>query len=411
MESAVTHGRPPPRPACPRRTVRLGAGRRNHRRQDPLVRPAGRLRPRQRRRTTRPAGSPSSTPSSPSAPSTPCSTPATASAAGSSSAAIRWHLADGGACSSACCATSTAAWTVRSATTTSCRSSAAPSAIRSQVTYVTCALHCLSYGSSTWPCRRTPQPSLPFALTLVILGWVTWASNAMALLLKRVGDHLGRLNAALQENQAELEARIAERTRELQEAQAQCCIRKRWPRSACWPPASPTRSAIRSRRSARWCRCCSAATDDAYTLEKLAPGQRPAPAHPHHPARTDQVQPAGQQRADRVAAGEILDEALNIAKYYKRTRGRIAAPPLPPDLPPLFGVRDQLVQVFLNLVLNAIDATDRDGRIELAVSAVPARRRGRPCATTAAASPRNTRPSSFSRISRRRSTAPAWACS
>ena len=53
-----------------------------------------------------------------------------------------------------------------------------------------------------------------------MLGWVTWASNAMALLLKRVGDHLGQLNAALQENQAELEARIAERTRELQEAQA-----------------------------------------------------------------------------------------------------------------------------------------------------------------------------------------------
>jgi signal transduction histidine kinase len=34
-------------------------------------------------------------------------------------------------------------------------------------------------------------------------------------------------------------------------------------------------------------------------------------------------------------------------------------------------VRDQLVQVFLNLVLNAIDATGRDGRIELAVSRWP----------------------------------------
>src|SRR3954452_18740559 len=55
---------------------------------------------------------------------------------------------------------------------------------------------------------------------LVMLGWVTWAGDAMALLLKRVGEHLGRLNTALQENQAQLEARIAERTRELQETQA-----------------------------------------------------------------------------------------------------------------------------------------------------------------------------------------------
>src|SRR5205823_5472537 len=65
------------------------------------------------------------------------------------------------------------------------------------------------------------QQALPTLLwTLVVLGWVTWASDAMALLLKRVGDHLGRLNTALQENQAQLEARIAERTRELEESQA-----------------------------------------------------------------------------------------------------------------------------------------------------------------------------------------------
>jgi two-component system, NtrC family, sensor kinase len=76
--------------------------------------------------------------------------------------------------------------------------------------------------------------------------------------------------------------------------------------------------------------------------------------------------PASSERG-RVALGDVLDEALNIAKYYKRTRGRIATPPIPADLPPLVGVRDQLVQVFLNLVLNAIDATPRDGQIELGV--------------------------------------------
>src|SRR5262249_39664718 len=66
-----------------------------------------------------------------------------------------------------------------------------------------------------------------------------------------------------------------------------------------------------------------------------------------------------------VSLREILDEAWNIAKYYKRTKGRLIALRIPPDLPLLFGVRNQLVQVFLNLVLNAIDATDKGGNIEV----------------------------------------------
>jgi signal transduction histidine kinase len=74
--------------------------------------------------------------------------------------------------------------------------------------------------------------------------------------------------------------------------------------------------------------------------------------------------PASTERS-RVALGDILDEALNIAKYYKRTKGRVLEPSVPPDLPPVYGVRDQLVQVFLNLVLNAIDAAGKGGRIEI----------------------------------------------
>src|SRR5262249_59217171 len=79
------------------------------------------------------------------------------------------------------------------------------------------------------------------------------------------------------------------------------------------------------------------------------------------------ARPASSERT-RFTLREILDEALNIAKYYKRTRGRIATPELPPDLPPLSGVKDQLVQVFLNLILNAIDATEKGGKVDLEVS-------------------------------------------
>jgi signal transduction histidine kinase len=67
----------------------------------------------------------------------------------------------------------------------------------------------------------------------------------------------------------------------------------------------------------------------------------------------------------RFALADVLDEALNIAKYYKRTKGRLIERQVPADLPPLYGVRGQLVQVFLNLVLNAVDATARGGHIAL----------------------------------------------
>src|SRR5205807_2698360 len=79
--------------------------------------------------------------------------------------------------------------------------------------------------------------------------------------------------------------------------------------------------------------------------------------------------PASTSR-DRVSLGDIMEEALNIAKYYKRTKGRGISAQVPADLPPLVGVRDQLVQVFLNLILNAIDATENGGQITISAKAL-----------------------------------------
>src|SRR5262249_16857075 len=74
---------------------------------------------------------------------------------------------------------------------------------------------------------------------------------------------------------------------------------------------------------------------------------------------------------------DVLEEALSIVKYYKGTKGRRISADVPRDLPPLFGVRDQLVQVFLNLVLNAIDATAKGGHIDIRATASPSPPRGR----------------------------------
>jgi two-component system NtrC family sensor kinase len=238
----------------------------------------------------------------------------------------------------------------------------------SHLTYATCALHCLSYGLLYLALPPDGQRLVPFALTLVMLGWVTWASNAMALLLKRVGDYLGQLNRALREHQAELEDRIAERTRELQEAQAHVLHQEKMAAFGLLAAGIAHEVGNPLTSISSMVQILQRRDGDPYTLNKLAlvSGQLQR-------IRTtlrelvEFSRPASTERT-RVALGDILDEALNIAKYYKRTRGRIATPALPADLPPLYALRDQLVQVFLNLVLNAIDATERDGKIELQVS-------------------------------------------
>jgi two-component system, NtrC family, sensor kinase len=235
------------------------------------------------------------------------------------------------------------------------------------VTYLTCAAHCLSYVLLYATLADDRRP-LPFALTLVVLVWVTWASSSLALLLKRVSDYLGQLNAALQKNHAELEVRIAERTHELQEAQARVLQQEKMAAFGLLAAGIAHEVGNPLTSISSMVQMLQKHDTDPYSLNKLSlvSGQLQR-------IRTtlrelvEFSRPASTVRS-RFALGDVLDEALNIAKYYKRTHGRIASPALPPDLPALYGIRDQLVQVFLNLVLNAIDATDRKGLVNLSVT-------------------------------------------
>jgi two-component system, NtrC family, sensor kinase len=229
----------------------------------------------------------------------------------------------------------------------------------SHVTYATCALHGLSFCllyTALAPEHRHP---LPLVLTLVMLGWVTWACDALAVLLKRVGDYLGQLNTALREHQTLLEERIAERTHELQEAQAHVLHQEKMAAfgllaaGIAHEVGNPLTS-ISSLVQVLQRRGC-----DEYTAEKLAlvSGQLQR-IQTTLRELVNFSRPASTAR-HRVSLNDILDEALNIAKYYKRTGDRVLRREVPPGLPLLYGVRDQLVQVFLNLVLNALDATHR----------------------------------------------------
>jgi signal transduction histidine kinase len=240
----------------------------------------------------------------------------------------------------------------------------------SAVTYATCALHCVSYGLLYLALPVEQQRPFSFVLTLIMLGWVTWASNALALLLKHVGDYLAQLNHALQQHQLELEQRIAERTAQLQEAQAHVLHQEKMAAFGLLAAGIAHEVGNPLTSISTMVQLLQRRDADAYTQNKLA--QVSGQLKRIQTTLRELIEfsrPASTERR-RVALADILDEALNIAKYYKRTRGRIASPEMPAELPPLFGVRDQLVQVFLNLILNAIDATDRDGKVELAVQRV-----------------------------------------
>jgi signal transduction histidine kinase len=236
-----------------------------------------------------------------------------------------------------------------------------------RVTYATFTLHCFSYTFLYLALPPTPDAHLTLLLMLVILGWVTWASVAMARLLKRVGDHLGELNAALQENQAQLEARIAERSRQLQEAQAHVLHQEKMAAFGLLAAGIAHEVGNPLTSISSLVQMLQRRHSDDYTREKLAlvSGQLQR-IQTTLRELVNFSRPASQERT-RIFLADILHEALNIAKYYKRTKGRVIEPVLPPNLPPLHGVRDQLVQVFLNLVLNAIDAAGKGGRITLSV--------------------------------------------
>lgn len=236
------------------------------------------------------------------------------------------------------------------------------------VTSATCALHFASVGIlySALPVgQRNPFELL---ITLLLLGWVAWAASSLAWLLKRYGLHVSELNAALREHQSQLETRIAERTRELSETQAQLLHNEKMAAFGLLAagiahevgnPLTGISSLVQMLRRRDL---------DDYTRQKLE-------------LVGDQLQriqgivrelvtfgrPSSEAR-ERLDIADIVADSLSIAKYYKGGRSRSIEVTMPPELPPILGVRGQLVSVVLNLVLNAIDATDKGGRIEIAAT-------------------------------------------
>lgn len=234
------------------------------------------------------------------------------------------------------------------------------------VILATLVMHCVSYVTlASVQANLIREHIQAVVLELVFMAWVTWASTALATLLKSASRKLFELNTELTENQTLLEERIAERTQELQQSQAQLVQHEK--QAAFGLLAAGIAHEVGNPLTA------------ISNLVQLL-NRRPLDADMHERLNlideqlrriqrtlrelVDFSRPASNTRTTCDVHG-VLDSALNIAKYYKRMKGKKIVTSYGEGLPPVSMVRDQVLQVFLNLILNALDATQEGTTIEL----------------------------------------------
>jgi len=78
----------------------------------------------------------------------------------------------------------------------------------------------------------------------------------------------------------------------------------------------------------------------------------------------DFIRPKSATRV-KVVLGDLVDDTLKLIRHHERFRQITIDTALDPGLPPALGNREQLVQLMLALMINAIDAMDVGGRLTL----------------------------------------------
>jgi signal transduction histidine kinase len=234
------------------------------------------------------------------------------------------------------------------------------------ITYTTFSLHAISYTALVFaglPLQRSELTS--FFLTQIFMIWVTWASTELASLVNLATRRLSELNDELKENQASLEERIAERTLELQESQAMLVQQEK--QAAFGLLAAGIAHEVGNPLAAisSLVQMLNRKQIDDYTREQLhLVDDQLRRIQSTLRELLDFSRPANTEKT-LCDVHEMIDSALNIAKYYKRKKGKQIVTEYDKSLPQLRIVRDQLVQVFLNLILNALDATEEGATIRI----------------------------------------------
>ena len=234
------------------------------------------------------------------------------------------------------------------------------------VTWMTFAFHTISYVSLALPREiATRDEFSALILTPIFIGWVTWACISLSGLLKWASFRLRDLNGKLQQNQALLEQRIGERTLQLQESQAMLVQQEK--QAAFGLLAAGIAHEVGNPLAAisSLVQLLNRRNIEGETREKLLlVDDQLRRIQRILRELVDFSRPALNEQT-RCNIHETIDAALSIAKYYKRKKGKQILTHYAENIPLMMIVRDQLVQVFLNLILNAMDATEEGGTIEI----------------------------------------------
>ncbi len=235
------------------------------------------------------------------------------------------------------------------------------------VPFAACLFHAASYSILHELLPQDRQQGLTVLLMVVIMFWVSWAAASLALLLKLASAELGRVNEELREHQTRLEEKIAERTRDLAEAQALALHQEKQAAFGLLAAGIAHEVGNPLTSISGLVQMLQRRSVDPLVQEKLSlvSGQ------------LDRIQatlrdligfsrPAGTERK-LVPLAEVVDEAVGVAKYHKRLAGKTIRTELPENPPLALAARGQVTQALLNLVLNAIDATEPGGQIVVAV--------------------------------------------
>jgi two-component system, NtrC family, sensor kinase len=239
---------------------------------------------------------------------------------------------------------------------------------RSVVAWWTVVFHSLSFLCLAVVLKSPSIAESTLPLTLTIMVWVTWASSSLAGSLHAAGEELERLNAELAIAREDLEKRVAERTDALRASQARVIQQEKMAAFGLLAAGIAHEVGNPLAALSSLVQILKRRGPDSYTAEKLDLAARQLQRIERTIRELVDFSRPASTVATRVRMADIVDEALGIAKYYQRTKQRSITTALPVELPTVVGVRDHLTQVVLNLVLNAIDATDEQGRIHVAAA-------------------------------------------